>query len=312
LAASLFSALWRDRVAPMSWLRFALPMVLALVAARAVRELARDLRSKDPAIERPYAPSAAAAPLVSLGYREAMADALSLRLRGYFGGLTDDASGSADLAEAILALDPRYHRMYEYGARAITMADAGVGNAATLRAIALLERGAREFPDDWKIPFLAGQLYALELESDDPAQRRVWDERGALLIEGAIRKPGASAESATFAAHLRTKLGQHEAAVAGLREMLLVTRDESARQRMITKLAQLEAQDADAIAAEVLDERKRFDVEWQRERPALPATMYVLVGPRPPAAFDLATLASGGRALLGSELEPRYEPLRDP
>lgn len=292
-------------------LRFAAIAGLALLGARALESQARGERGRDPAIDRPYAPSAAAAPFVALGYREAVADALSLRLRGYFGGLTDEASTSADLAEAILTLDPHYQRMYEYGARAITMADHGVGNEATLRAIALLERGAKVLPDDWKIPYLAGQLYTLELSTDDAAQRRAWDERGTLLIESAIRKPGASAEAATFAAYIRTRLGQREAAIAGLREMLLITRDDKARQRMLTKLAALEQQDSAELAAEVLGERKRFESEWKRERPALPATMYVIVGRRTPPTFDLANLAVGGRDLLGSELAEPVEPLRD-
>jgi hypothetical protein len=284
-------------------------VALPLGLSRWVKGEAKELRGKDPQIERPYAPSAEAAPFVALGYREAMADALSLRLRGYFGGYSDDASGSADLAEAILALDPQYRRMYEYGARAITMADAGTGNGPTLRAIALLERGARELPDDWRIPFLAGQLYTLELETTDPAQRKAWDERGALLIESAIRKPGASTEAATFAAHLRTKLGQHDAAVAGLREMLLVTSDSAARARMVKKLAELEQQDAAAIAAELLGERRRFEEERKANRPSLPPTMYILVGKRLPRAFDLSELAVGGRDLIGSEAEEPLEPL---
>lgn len=290
-------------------LGFAAVALLALVAARLVEDSARRQRGRDFGTEAPYAPSPAAAPFVALGYREAAADALSLRLRGYFGGAGDDASASADLAEAILTLDPRYRRMYEYGARAITMADTGTGNGPTLRAIALLERGARELPDAWNLPYLAGQLYSLELETTDPAERRRWDERGALLIESAIRKPGASAEAATFAAHLRTKLGQHEAAVAGLREMLLVTSDRAARQRMIDKLAQLEQQDAAAVAAEVLGERQRFEEQWKAERPSVPATMYLLVGPRLAPAFDLSSLATGGRDLIGSAPLEVLEPL---
>lgn len=284
----------------------------ALLSAHLVGSEAKALRGKDRAVERPYAPSEAAAPFVALGYREAMADALSLRLRGYFGGAGDDASASADLAAAILTLDPRYRRMYEYGARAITMADIGTGNGPTLRAIGLLERGLDELPDDWRIPYLAGQLYTLELTTSDVAQRRQWDERGALLIESAIRKPGASAEAATFAAHLRTKLGQHQAAVAGLREMLLVTSDEGARRRMIEKLAELEEQDSAAIAAEVLDERKRFEDEWKARRPGVPATMYILLGAKLPAAFDLKDLAAGGRDLIGSRPDDdEVEPLSD-
>jgi hypothetical protein len=282
----------------------------ALIGAHELEGPTKALRGKEPLLEQPFAPSASTAPFVSLGYREAMADALSLRLRGYFGGSSDQASGSADLMEAILALDPQYLRMYEYGARAVTMADAGVGNASTLRAIAALERGAKEFPTNWKIPYLAGQLYTLELETQDPVLRRSWDERGTLLIESAIRKPGASAEAATFAAHMRTKLGQHEAAVAGLREMLLVTRDDKARQRMIDKLALLEQQDAAEIGAEVLGERMRFEAEWKTTRPAMPPTMYVLIGPKPSPVIDFAKLAAGGRDLVGAAADDAAEPLR--
>jgi hypothetical protein len=281
--------------------RFAGVVLVALVGARLLEGEARALRGRDTQADLPYAPSEGAAPFVALGYREAMADALSLRLRGYFGGAGDDASASAGLAEAILTLDPHYRRMYEYGARAITMADTGTGNEPTLRAIHLLERGVQTLPDDWRLPYLAGQLYSLELETEDPALRRQWDERGALLIESAIRKPGASAEAATFAAHLRTKLGQHQAAVEGLREMLLVTGDAAARKRMIDKLAELEQQDADAIAVEVLGERQRFESEWKANRPGVPPTMYLLLGKRLPPAFDLSDLAVGGRDLIGSE-----------
>ncbi len=291
--------------------RFAVVAALALVGARFAEGRVRAERGKDPAIDRPYAPSADAAPFVAIGYREAVADALSLRLRGYFGGTTDDAATSADLAEAILALDPQYRRMYEYGARAITMADHGTGNGPTLRAIALLESGAKALPDDWKIPYLAGQLYTLELTTDDPSQRRAWDERGTLLIESAIRKPGASAEAATFAAHMRTKLGQREAAAAGLREMLLITRDAAARKRMLERLAALEQEDSAELAAEILGERKRFEAEWTRRRPSVPPTMFVLLGAPLPPAFDLDALAVGGRDLLGSDLTEPLEPLGD-
>ncbi len=308
--ASDASGLSGTRTRRAGWPAAALAILAPLALARWVEGEAKAMRGEDPQRERPYAPSAAAAPFVALGYREAAADALSLRLRGYFGGYTDDASSSADLAEAILALDPRYRRMYEYGARAITMADFGTGNGPTLRAIALLERGISALPEDWRIPFLAGQLYTLELETQDPALRRSWDERGALLIESAIRKPGASAEAATFAAHLRTKLGQRAAAVAGLREMLLVTGDRPARARMIAKLAELEQQDAAAIATEVLGERKRFEAEWKAHRPSVPATMYILVGKRLDPAFDLESLAVGGRDLIGSDDDGRdLEPL---
>src|SRR5262245_39029179 len=150
--------------------------------------------------DEPYAPAPDTAPLVTLGYRELAADLLFLRLKGYFGGSESTANGIAALVEAILALDPHYHRIYEWGARAITLASRGVDHTAYLRAIAVLETGAHRFPDDWKLPYLAGEIYTQDLQTRDPAQRRAWDEQGTLLTETAIRKPHAPPEAATWAA----------------------------------------------------------------------------------------------------------------
>ena len=197
------------------------------------------------------------APFVSLGYREVAADLFWIRLTGYFGGAeTHGARASPALVDAITALDPQFHRVYEWGARAMTLAHAGVDQATYLHAIAVLERGMKQFPDDWKLPYLAGQIYTQDLETKDPAQRRAWDEKGTLLIESAIRKPGAPAEAAEWAAVMRTKLGQHERAVRGLREMMLVTEDRAARDALIKRLAKLENTDSDELAAEILEMRQ--------------------------------------------------------
>lgn len=286
----------------------ALIAVLALASARFAREAAVAEAPKVFADE-PYAPAAGTAPLVALGYRELFADMMFLRLKGYFGGSQTTVNGIAGLVEAIVALDPQYQVIYEWGARAITLASRGVDNAAYLRAIAVLEVGGREFPDDWKLPYLAGQIYTQDLQTKDAAQRRVWDERGTLLTESAIRKPNAPPEAATWAATMRTRLGQHQRAVDGLREMLLVTNDESIRTRLLTKLAGLEHDSASELASELLDARRQFEATWQAARPAVPLAMYLLIGPPLSPRFDLGKLATGGRDLVGAQPIERLEPL---
>jgi hypothetical protein len=279
---------------------------LALIAAaQGARAVATDLAAGEAAgaaPEAPYAPSPAAAPFVALGYRELAADLLLARAMPYLGGRQSTAEGMAGLCEAIVASDPQHRRVYEWCARAMTLARTGVDQRTRLRAIALLERGVREHPDDWRIPYTAGQMYLIDLETDDPAERRAWDERGARLIEAAIRKPGAPAEAATTAAVLRTKLGQHQRAIDGLREMLLITSDGAARRRILDKLAELTHTSSDELAAELLEARRRFEAAWRRDRPAVPATMYLLIGPRPAPGFDLRELATGGRDLIGEQL----------
>ncbi|MEO7734605.1 MAG: hypothetical protein ABIY55_26855 [Kofleriaceae bacterium] len=285
----------------------ALIAVLALAGARFAREAA-ELEAPKTFADEPYAPAAGTAPLVTLGYRELFADLLFLRLKGYFGGSETTANGVAGLVEAVVALDPQYQVIYEWGARAITLAGRGVDNAAYLRALAVLETGGRAFPDDWKLPYLAGQIYTQDLQTKDAAQRRAWDERGTLLTESAIRKPNAPAEAATWAATMRTRLGQHQRAVDGLREMLLVTDDDLARSRLLTKLAALEHDSANELASELLDARHQLEAAWHAARPAVPLAMYLLIGAPLSPRFDLGGLATGGRELIGDRPIERLEP----
>ena len=280
---------------------------LAFGAAHGARDLAKD-HATEQAVDMPYAPSPSSAPFVALGYRELAADLLFVRLVGYFGGPENEARGIAALAEAIAALDPHYKRIYEWGAIAMTSARSGVDQSTHLRAIALLDQGARVYPDNWRLPNLDGQIYLVDLQTNDPAQRRAWDEQGTRLLDVAAHKPNAPAESAMTAAYMRTKLGQHQRAVDGLRELLLLTSDEAARRRIIEKLAALEHEDADEVGAELLESRKHFEDKWKHERPAITASMYILVGPRLAPGFDLGDLATGGR----NPTEPppeRLEPL---
>jgi hypothetical protein len=260
-------------------------------------------------VSEPYAPSPTAAPYLSLGYREAMADMIFVRLRGYFGDPAARVDSIASLCEAIVTLDARLHIAYEFCGNAMTFINFNSPNAIYLRAITLLERGAREYPKDWRIPMLAGQIYTQDLKTDDPAQRREWDEKGTLLVESAIRKPGAPAELGDWAAVMRTKYGQRERAVEGLREMILVTSDTKARKVLIERLAKLQKQDADEIASELYEARKDFTVEWQTERPMLSATWYILLGNRLRPGIDMGDLATGGHDLVVQNPIEQLEPL---
>ena len=110
---------------------------------------------------------------------------------------------------------------------------------------------------------------------------------------------------------MRTKFGQYERAVQGLREILLITDDEKARKALLARLAKLQETGSDELAAEIVDMRKRFETRWKQDRPTLPPTWYVLLGPRVAPGFDLADLATGGRDLVGTEAPEVLEPLDD-
>lgn len=292
------------------------PWLVALVAvagigtARIARGLAKEAAPNDGLSSEPYAPTPSAAPIVTLGYRELAADLLFVRLVGYFGGPDNEAHAIASLSEAIAALDPQFQRPYELGAVAITAAKRGVDNAAHLRAIALLERAAEEFPTVWRYPNLAGQIYLVDLKTSDQAQRRAWDEAGTSLLESALRKPGAPASAATAVAELRSRFGQQQRAIAGLQEMLLVTTDDQARKRIVEKIAKLTNENSDEIAAELLEARARFERRWRAERYTVFPSLYLLIGPVLRPGFDMGDLATGGIPTLTTEIE-RLEPLTE-
>lgn len=292
-----------------TWL-FVLLAVGALAMARVARVVAADQRPKD-SVEEPYAPSPQAAPIVFLGFREAAEDLLWIRFIGYWGGRDSTAQAIGALIDAMIALDPHDHRVYKSGASALQLADHGVGQDSYKHAIAVLERGMQQFPDDYKLPELAGEMYLQDLSTDDKAQRRAWDEKGLLLLEAAIRKPGAPPDFATYVAHMQSKLGQKQKAIQDLREMILLTRDVEARKHMIDRLAQIEESDSAELASEIYEEKHKFEAAWIRDRPTVPPTMYLLIGPPlVNRGFSMTDLATGGRDLLGSEvrLEPNAPP----
>lgn len=284
------------------------PVVVSLCAlasiatAQAARWSANEERSTE--ISDPYAPSPEAAPFLTLGYRELAADLMFFRLVGYVGGKDYSAEGVASLVEAVHAMDPRHKKIYEWGALAMMLAarkDPDNDNAVFLRAIKLLEDGQREFPTEYKYPELAGQCYLVDLHTQDAAQRRAWDEAGAAQLNRAIRMPGAPSSLGTMVATIRTKLGQRERAIRELKEMLLITDDAGAKASLLEKLGELEGTDSVELAAEILEERRKFEKQWSRDRPYMPPGLYILVGPRPRPGFDPADLATGGRDLLGAD-----------
>jgi hypothetical protein len=279
----------------------------ALAGARGLRAVASDLRDDWPTTyDEPYAPSPSMAPYVSLGQRELLADLLWIRTLGYFGKRNDTADGVAALIEATQAADPHFARVYTDGPHLMMSAHHGLASSHFVRAAELAERGLAYYPEDYEIADLAGTIYSARIPTDDSAQKRAWREHGAMLIERALRMPGASAEDATYAAYLRTTLGEHERAVRELKETALITNDRASRREIAEKLAELEQRDANELEVALADEKKAFEAAWQAERPELPATMYVIVGPRAKPYIDFHALATD-RDLIDSapeELEP--------
>lgn len=134
------------------------------------------------------------------GLENVMADLYWLRTVQYFGGQRAfDRDKRFDLLEPLIeittTLDPRFELAYRYGA--IFLAEPwpqGAGQAEA--ALRLLEKGAREMPQSWRIRWDAG--YFRHLFMDDPAG-------GARILLEAAEIPEAPYWLRTLAAAMKSK-----------------------------------------------------------------------------------------------------------
>jgi hypothetical protein len=286
----------------------------AQVARVAVVKRQRDRWPK--VVDTPYAPSPGSAPFVTLGYRETAADLFYIRAKVYFGGDTDTADGFRGLIDAIVTLDPTYYKAYELGARGIQYVDGGYTQDDLVWSTRVLEAGMRQFPDRWRLPFLAGQIYLLDLSEQpeveiDATDEQIaqWRSRGLELLDRAIRAPGAPRDLATLVASVRTELGQLDRAARDLQELIQTTNDPKTRERLIAKLAAIQDESADRVRAEMDWEKDRFDRRWRASLPEAPAEMYLRLGDPPKPYIDLGDLAAD--PLVGADDSEAYEPLPD-
>ncbi|MBK9070738.1 MAG: hypothetical protein IPL79_07020 [Myxococcales bacterium] len=169
---------------------------------------------------------------------------------------------------------------------------AGAPQIAYKTAIEFLERGIARMPNEWRILQQAGQIYLVDLKSDNPIEDRAWKERGAMLLERAVRQPGAPKKLATLAAHIRTSMGQHERARENLREMLALATTKEERDKFAKRLADLSATSADALAYEYEINQAQTERQWKAALPQVPLADSLLLRGAPEPTLDPASLAT--------------------
>lgn len=231
-------------------------------------------------------------------YRELLADVLWCRLLVYYGsnwGGDGDLSQVEDLLDDIIALAPRFKPIYEWAAYAVTYRTGTANQEEFQSSLRYLERGMREFPDDYHYFWTAGTRYYFDLWSPDENVKRRYRERGAELIEQAMTRPNAPQDLATTAANMRSKLGQYQRGLDNLRQMILSTSDEDAREKMLARVRV-----ADPGLAEELEHAARaLNDTWRASLPMVPLDFFVLLGTKPSPAIDFRQLATP-RDLFGT------------
>jgi len=295
----------RQRQHPLSEVRIAHLVAIALMVlcwfgGRHAQALAVDEKNDWPTADGYLpVPPANTARFVSLGYNELAADISWASTLVYYGSSRVGKSDFRYLErflDTIITLDPKFYRVYEWGAYAVLFRKSYATQAEFKSSVKYLERGIKEFPDNYKHYWQLGLRYWLDLKPKDDAQKRRYRTRAAYLIERAIHCPDAPAQLFTLAASMRTQLGQHERARRTLRQLILTTNDPAARKKMELRFRELVPPDK---SKELAKAQKGFDAAWKKALPYAPPDLFVIMGEKPNPSIDFDKLATP-RALFGS------------
>jgi tetratricopeptide (TPR) repeat protein len=186
--------------------------VAALSALFAVSRGVEGLSQRKYRLEVLYLPSGQFVSQAALGYRDLTADLLWFRMVQYYGGYRfgeNDLALFNHLAGVITDLDPQFTFAYIFAAL-IVAEDLGRVD----QGIAILEKGARANPAEWRFPFEIGFLsyvYARDYT------------KAVSFFERAAKLPGAGPQAARFAAFAAGKAGYTETSIALWEELARTT-----------------------------------------------------------------------------------------
>ncbi len=236
----------------------------------------------------------------SLGYRETLADLIWMKALINFGEELSHRGSVSNLyryTDAMLALDPRFKKVYRWVASCAIYRTGDVREADVRAAIAYLKRGIRLFPDDGELAWDLGATYSYELLPllKDPQARAAAKRSGLEYLEAAALRGAGPAWLVLQTASQLSGLGQTEQAIRHLQDVYTTVSDPSVREQIEQRIASLRT----AAYAEAL-RRTNAELEAGRVRdfPYVDQGLFMLLGRRPP--FD-----GSGLLLRGFDPMPR-------
>jgi hypothetical protein len=177
-----------------------------------------------------YLPKSGQIKLAALGFDEVAADYYWLRTIGYFGGhyMADKRyPWLAHILQLVTDLDPRFSIVYYFGGIVLAMEARQVDESN-----ALLAKGMRNIPSNWKFPFFLGFNHFFF--------------KGDFLtasgyIEKAVLLPGRPDYLPRLAATLKARAGNVGDAIVFLETTLQSVEDENVRRALQEKIDDLRA-----------------------------------------------------------------------
>ena len=241
-----------------------------------------------------YLPPSDSLVVGSLGHREALADLLWMKALVYYGEELIHRGGVKHLfhyGDAVLALDPDFVRVYRWLASCAIYRTGDVTVDDVRAAIRYLEVAARRFPDDGELAWDLGANYAFELAPmlKEKADRDAARSKGLDYLEAAAMRHAGPPWLALQTAGQLNALGRNEQAINHLEDAYAIASDPSIKSQIEQRLAALRSQ---AYAEGLRRTAEELEAARQRDFPYVDATLYLLIGPRPPFGGD-AWLAQG-------------------
>jgi hypothetical protein len=208
-----------------------------------------------------YLPSGEYLRMASLGYRELVADVLWLQTIQVMGErkLSDEQGHWLYRAfDIITTIDPKFVRVYEAGGLALC-------SLVVLpeESNRLLEKGMRNNPEEWKLPFILGINYYFEMADD---------KRAADSMALASRLPGAPEYTARLAAKLYVNAKNPQLGIDLLKEAYESATDPDVRRALEVRLRETVLERNLSLIEGAI---ARYKVMHQR----FPAELNDLVGP---------------------------------
>lgn len=270
----------------MRWTVRALGLLLLLSLAWGARELRLRAFASHHGSQRYediyYLPPAHWMPLLSLGFRDALADLVWCRSLVYFGeelGQRGAVKFVFDYTDAVIALDPDFKHAYRWAAVASVSRPVDFSMAEAMRGASYLERAIERWPGDGELHWEYGALLRFEVAPMlSPGEEK---ERLLVLaaphLTTAARLGAGPPWLALNSATLLERLGQTEQAIRHLEEVFGTVQDERTKRQIAARLTALRSQ---AFVEALRTANAQFERSRSENFPYLSPGLFMLVGPK--------------------------------
>jgi hypothetical protein len=218
---------------------------------------------------------------LSLGFREAFAGLVWVRLLTYFGEQHEVHGGFDHLERYIFAtlrLDPYFYRAYTFGSMAVIYNGTLINRNAVDFSIDVLEEGVRYFPNDGNLHYYLGFQYYFELAMlTEGVERQRLRRIGMDEICTAAILGGGPPHLPLLCSSLAERQGMEHLAMERLSQTLLETEDPRTRIQIEDRL---EIMMTDEAAYDLMRHINDFRLRWRQDMPYAPAAFYLLAGPK--------------------------------